>query len=196
MQKQISNWRKELSILAEIGTGSDNGKLNRKKRKIFKKYSVSNAREVEQLTETLKQKVQAKAQRIRRCEKGKSSIVRIRSLKKTLKILQKPRHKEYRAQRISLYGRRRNVLESLWREEAKHNERAEWTRREQKRKISLMDWRPIQISENAFHLLKAQNWKSPGSDQMQNYWLKAFLATHRHIKTKIQCNNRGTGEGT
>jgi hypothetical protein len=34
---------------------------------------------------------------------------------------------------------------SLWGEEAEPNERAEWLRREQKRKISLMDWRPIQI---------------------------------------------------
>jgi len=25
MQEQISSWRKELSIIAEIGTGSDNG---------------------------------------------------------------------------------------------------------------------------------------------------------------------------
>jgi len=57
MQKHISNWRKELSIIAETGTGSDNGKLNRKERKIFQKYRVTNAREVAQLTETLKQKV-------------------------------------------------------------------------------------------------------------------------------------------
>ena len=35
MQKQISSWRKDLSIIAETGTGFDNGKLNRKKRKIF-----------------------------------------------------------------------------------------------------------------------------------------------------------------
>ena len=35
MQKQISRWGKELSIIAENGTASDNGKLNRKKRKIF-----------------------------------------------------------------------------------------------------------------------------------------------------------------
>jgi hypothetical protein len=35
MQNQISNRGKELSILGETGTGSDNGKLNRKKRKIF-----------------------------------------------------------------------------------------------------------------------------------------------------------------
>jgi len=68
MQKQISNWRKELSIIAETGTGSDNGKLNRKKRKIFQKYVVTNTTEVAHLTEILKQKVQAKAQRIRRYE--------------------------------------------------------------------------------------------------------------------------------
>jgi hypothetical protein len=64
MQKQISNWRKELSIIGESGTGSDNGELNRKKRKIFQKYRVTNATEVAQFTETLKQKVQAKAQRL------------------------------------------------------------------------------------------------------------------------------------
>ena len=57
---------------------------------------MTNAREVAQLTETLKQKVQAKAQRIRRYAKGKLSIVRIRCLKKTIKIVQKPGHEEFR----------------------------------------------------------------------------------------------------
>jgi hypothetical protein len=36
MQKQISNWRTELLIIAEAETGSDKGKLNRKKRKNLK----------------------------------------------------------------------------------------------------------------------------------------------------------------
>jgi hypothetical protein len=63
MQKQIRNWRKGLSIIAESGTVSDNGKLKKKKRKIFQKNRVTNAREVAQL---MKQKVQAKAQRLRR----------------------------------------------------------------------------------------------------------------------------------
>jgi hypothetical protein len=39
MQKQISNWRKELSILVETGTGSDNGKFNRKRGRFKKIYS-------------------------------------------------------------------------------------------------------------------------------------------------------------
>jgi hypothetical protein len=35
IQKQIRSWVKELSVIAETGKGSDNGKFNRKKRKIF-----------------------------------------------------------------------------------------------------------------------------------------------------------------
>ena len=60
MQRYISNWRKELSIMAETGTGSDNGKLNRKKRKIFQNIAT-NAREFAQFTGAMKQKVQATA---------------------------------------------------------------------------------------------------------------------------------------
>jgi len=45
---------------------------------------------------------------------------------------------------------------SLWGEEAQHNERAEWIKREQKMKISHMEWSPIQITEITLHLSKAQ----------------------------------------
>jgi len=62
MQKQIRSWRKDLPILPEIRTGSDNGKLKSKKRKIFQKYRVTNAREFAKLKETLKQNVLAKTQ--------------------------------------------------------------------------------------------------------------------------------------
>ena len=44
-----------------------------------------------------------------------------------------------------------------------------------------MDWRCVQIMEITWYLLIAHNWKSPGNDQIQNYWLKAFPPTHRHI---------------
>ena len=44
-----------------------------------------------------------------------------------------------------------------------------------------MDWMPVQIMEITSYLSKAHNLKSPGNDQIQNYWLKAFPATHRHI---------------
>ena len=50
MQRQISSWRKELSVIAETGNGSDNGKLNRKKGRFLKKYIVANGRDVAQFT--------------------------------------------------------------------------------------------------------------------------------------------------
>jgi hypothetical protein len=85
MQKQINNWRNELSIIAEAGTGSDNGKLSRKKRKIFKKYRVTNTKEVAQLTETLRQKVQAKARRLRRYEKRETQYSQNKMFKEDTK---------------------------------------------------------------------------------------------------------------
>jgi len=39
----------------------------------------------------------------------------------------------------------------------------------------------IKITEITSYLSKLQNWKSTGSDQTQNYWLKIFPAIHRHI---------------
>jgi hypothetical protein len=44
-----------------------------------------------------------------------------------------------------------------------------------------MDWGSIQMMEITSFLLIAHNWKSPGNDQIQNYWLKAFPAAHSHV---------------
>ena len=59
---------------------------------------------------------------------------------------------------------------SLWGEEAQHNERAEWIRREQERKVSHMGWMPIQFTEITSYLSKAHNWKSPGNDQSKGQY--------------------------
>ena len=70
---------------------------------------------------------------------------------------------------------------SLWGDKAQRNERAEWIRKKERRKISNMDWGPIQTMEITIFLLKALNWKSHRSHKIQNYWLQAFLAPHLHV---------------
>jgi len=111
MQRQISNWRKVLSIIAETGTGSDNGELNRKKRKIFKKYRVTNAREVVQLTETLQQKVQAKAQRQTRYAKRETHYIQNKMFKDDTKNFAETWGQRIEAREPPLYGRSRALLE-------------------------------------------------------------------------------------
>jgi len=182
MQKQLSSWRKELSIIAETGTGSDNGKLNRKKRKIFQKYKVTNAREIAQLIETLKSKVQAKAQRIRRYEKRETQYNHNKMFKEdTKKFYRNLSIKNTEDREPPSMTEAETSWKSLWGEEAQHNERAQQIRRDEKRKIRYMDWRPIEIMEITWYWSKAHNWKSHGNDQIQNYWLKAFSTTHRRI---------------
>ena len=67
----------------------------------------------------------------------------------------------------------------MWGEKALHNERAEWTR-----KICNMGWVLIRIMETATFPSKSHSLKFPGSDKMQNDWLKALSAAHKTITSK------------
>jgi hypothetical protein len=44
-----------------------------------------------------------------------------------------------------------------------------------------MNWMPIKTTETTSLSKTHTKWKSPGSDQIPNYWLKAFPATHSYI---------------
>jgi hypothetical protein len=82
---------------------------------------VTNVREVAQLTETLKQKVQAKPQTISRSENRETQYSQNKMFKEDIKKnLQEPGHEEYRVQRTYVYGRNRDLLNAI-REEAQHN---------------------------------------------------------------------------
>ena len=130
---------------------------------------MTNAREVAQLTETLKQSVQAKAQRIRRYEKRKTQYSQKKMFKEdTKRFYRNLGMKNIEAREPPSIAEAETYWKSLWGEEAQHNERAEWIRREQKRKVSYMGWMSIQNTEITSYLSKAHNWKYSGSDQIQN----------------------------
>jgi len=149
---------------------------------------MTNVREVAQLTETLKQKVQAKAQRIRRYEKRDTQYSQNKMFKEdTNKFYRNLGMKNIQAREPPSMAEAETYWKSLWGEEAQHNERAEWIRREKKRKVSYMGWMPIQITEITSYLSKAHNWKFPGSDQIQNSGFKlSQLLTGILLKTSMQ----------
>jgi len=139
---------------------------------------VTNVREVAQLTVTLKQKLQTKAPRIRKYEKRDTQYRQNKIFKEdTKKFYRNIGMKNIEAREPPSMAETETYWKSLWGEEAQHNERAQWIRREEKRKFSHMNWMPIEITEITSYFFQAHNWKSPGNDQIQNYWLKAFPAT-------------------
>jgi hypothetical protein len=135
LRNNNNNNNNNKSILAESGPGTDNSKLNLKKRKIFQKYKVTDTKEIAQLIENLKQKIQAKAQRIRRYEKRKNRYIQNKLFKentkqfyrylgaKTIAMKEQPHMEE-----VESYWK------SLWEEKVKHNEEAEWIRKEKREK--------------------------------------------------------------
>jgi hypothetical protein len=44
-----------------------------------------------------------------------------------------------------------------------------------------MEWSPVCEKYVTEALRATLNWKAPGRDQIQNFWLKQFTATHKHI---------------
>jgi hypothetical protein len=124
IQRQISNWRRELSILTESGSGSDI-KLNIKKGKIFQKYKVTNAIQIAQLIEESKQNVQANVQSIRIYEKGKTSISNIKCSRKTEQFY---RYLRARTTTLNDHPHMEEVelyWKSLWEEKVQHNQKAD-----------------------------------------------------------------------
>jgi len=89
-------------------------------------------------------KVQEKAQRIRRYEKRETQYSQNKMFKEdTKRFYRNLGVRNIQARQPPSMAEAETYWKSLWGEEAQHNKRAEWIRREQKRKVSYMGWMPI-----------------------------------------------------
>ena len=65
IENQIKGMRADLSILSDIAQKGETENISRKKQRIKKKYKITANKELQTIRESLKMKIQAKAQRIR-----------------------------------------------------------------------------------------------------------------------------------
>lgn len=77
-------------------------------------------------------------------------------------------------------------VEQFWSEifeKEHHNGAAEWIQNE-KRKYSALEpeeWEDL-TNDDMIEILKhIQNWKSPGPDKVQNFWIKQLTSLHPHL---------------
>ena len=109
---------------------------------------MTNAGEFAHLTETMKQKVQAKTLRIRRYETGETQCIQNKMFKEDPpKIYRNLDTKSIEARKHPSVAEVESYWKSLWGEKAQDNESTDWIRREERRKISNMNWGPVQILE-------------------------------------------------
>jgi hypothetical protein len=73
-----------------------------------------------------------------------------------------------------------NFCREIYGKKFSHNEEACWIKDQCQRSPS-MEWSPICEKDFEEELRTTLNWKAPGRDQIQNFWLKQLSATHKHI---------------
>ena len=181
---QIKSMRADLSILTDMAQKGETQKISKKKQRIKKKYKITTNQDLQTVRETLKMKIQGKAQRIRRYVKRSKQFSQnqmftnnrkkvFRNLGKEQISVEKPPKKE------ATEAFWRNILEN----DREHNHSAEWIKREEQKyaDTEYQPWEDISQDELQAVLKKASNWKSPGPDAVPNFWLKQLVALHQHL---------------
>ena len=131
-----------------------------------KKYKSKKLDELTPLKETLKQKIQLKAQRMRRYEK-RTKVCRQNN---TFKTDKKTFYRELGKSQVNIEKPPSNeeietFQTSIQSTEKDYNEDAEWLKREEERceDFEQQEWEEIKVDEVKEALRKAQKWKWPRS---------------------------------
>ena len=167
IEKEINEIRGEVAILDELLRGV---KLkSRKLNKMKKKYAMKKR---EDLKETLKQKIQLKAQRIRRYEKETSISLKFPCFHRqsnTFKFDKKKFFRELGSKQINVEKTpTRDEIEIFWKKiwdtHKEFNENEEWLRNEEAQcnGSEKQEWFEITTAELKDAFRKTQKWKSGG----------------------------------
>ena len=176
--------RADRSILSHIAQKGETENISKKEQRIKRKYRITTNQELQTTTESLKMKIQAKAQRIRRYVKRSKQYKQnlmlannrktfFRNLGKDQILVEKPPNKEATE----------TFWRNIWESDREHNHSAEWITREEQ-KYADTDFQPrvdLSLVELQAALKKASNWKSAGLDAAPNFWLKQLTALHHNL---------------
>ena len=186
LKKEIESLRAEISILDEISKGTI--VKSRKSRRVKKKYNIIDKVSLDTAKEVLKQKIQVKAQRLRRFDKR----TKFYRQNKIFKTDAKKFYREIGKSKIEVKEPPKNeeveeFWNDIWGKEKKFNEEASWIGREQERmnEIEEQQWEAISLEELRFALGKSHKWKSPGIDKIPNFWLNSLTEVHENLKNSF-----------
>ena len=180
--KEIQKKRSDLSILTEIQNGSNI--RERKRKEIEKRYGIKKPGHVPTIKETLKQQIQAKAQRIKRFEKRNKHFRQNMIFKEDAKKF----YRELGKKKIDVDEplQPEEVVDfwsNIWEKEKSHNKDSAWIKGQEDlhKDLKAQSWRAINVEETTCAINKSSNWKSPGKDKVSNFWLKHLVSLHEDL---------------
>ena len=152
---------------------------------VHAKHDPNNAH-ITEILDTLKQKLSAKSQRLRRYKdaNGRKQQNRLfttneKTYYRNLKSERRPDCHDTLPDKQALTA----FWTCTWGNTVKHNLKASRIRREQIRvsNVTAMEYSPITTEHVSRLIARTLNWKSPEPDGIYNFWIKRFTATHSYL---------------
>ena len=181
-KKEIETFRRDISLWEELQKDKEIRSSTAKK--VVRKYKTVSKSKIPSIKEELKQKLQVKAQRLRRYEK------RSKFFRKN-KIFETDAEKFYReinklsisVEKVPLEEEVQEYWSKLWRNEKSYKQTAAWLNDLDRstNNIRKQEWENITVEQICAALKKAHKWKSPGMDQIPNFWLGTLSSTHTQL---------------
>ena len=180
IQNDIAKLRKEISIMDRYRKGE----LKRiyKVIEMEKKYSIRK-KGLKVVLEELKQRVKAKASKIKRYDQRINQYRQNRMFQTSQKQFYKELNGEIRTEAITPDPEEsKQFWGNIWDKEKEHNKAAEWLH-DIKEEVNLNKQENIVITEQMVkkQSSKIPNWKAPGPEGVQGFWLKKLTKLHKRI---------------
>ena len=190
IENDIGKLRKDLSRIEAWFKGNWKNGKQQEKLDLKKKYSLR-AKGFKTVMEELKQRISAKKEKLKRFVARTTQYRQNRLFRNNQKVLYE-----------ELGGKRKGGQEApdaeastefwsnLWDNPVQHNESAEWLKQVEQEMKRVKKDSNISITKEdvSSKIRKMPNWKSPGLDGIQGYWLKRFTSLHEMLAKELnQC---------
>lgn len=186
IEKDIATLRKHLGKIQEWFRGRwKNGKES-EKRLLERKYNVRGAG-FKTAMETIKQRISAKAVKVRRYSERVDQQQQNRLFANNQKQFFRALEGDVAVNIPPDADKARQFWSGIWGEAVTHNESAEWIKsvRDELERAPQQDHITITPDNVKYQTNRSPNWKAPGPDGIQGFWLKWFKAMHERISVQL-----------
>lgn len=183
--KRIEELRKHIGQIEQAMSNTASEKLKRKAKKLTNKYKNENNNTNQEILDLLKQQLAARAKRLRRFKESRQRRQDNHQFKdnegrfyRQLKATTNNNEDEQPDKDDT-----KSYWKNIWAVPKQHRKKAKWITKEKERMTNKrrMINHTVELEEVEKVIKRSKNWKAPGIDKIQNFWIKKFKSTHNKI---------------
>lgn len=187
IEGDIKNLKKDVNLLDRSEKGELGQRKKGKLQKLHDKYRVKN-KGIKTVIEEIKQRMIAKSEKIKRYEQRVKQFRLNRMFNNDQKkVYEELNGGKLRTNDVPGAEESRKFWGEIWTVEKEHNKGAEWLS-ELKKEINgehIQEGLILSVEKVRKQARKMPNWKAPGNDGVQGYWIKNFTNLHERISEQL-----------